>query len=73
MDGATEIMKDLLMNGEEDIPAFLGGTADHDQYYPEEYYSKNQGEGSLKFDYFGMIERLKESAKEWEEKFGKKN
>jgi len=73
MDGATEIMKDLLMNGEEDIPAFLGGTADHDQYYPEEYYSKNQGEGSLKFDYFGMIERLKESAKEWEEKFGKKD
>jgi hypothetical protein len=46
---------------------------DHDQYYPEEYYSKNQGEGSLKFDYFGMIERLKESAKEWEEKFGKKD
>ena len=27
-------------------------------------------EGSLKFDYFGMIDRLKESAKEWEEKFG---
>jgi hypothetical protein len=73
MEGATELMKDLLMNGEEDIPSFLGGTADHDQYYPEEYYSKNRGEGSLKFDYFGMIERLKESAKEWEEKFGKKN
>jgi len=72
MDNATEIMKDMLMNGEEDIPTFLGGTADHDQYYPDEYYAKNQGEGSLKFDYFGMIERLKEQAKIWEEKFGTK-
>lgn len=72
MDNATAIMKELLMNGEEDIPTFLGGTADHDEFYPEEYYSKNQGEGSLKFDYFGMIERLKENAKLWEEKFGKK-
>eukprot|EP00985_Skeletonema_marinoi_P022210 scaffold14073_cov137-Skeletonema_marinoi.AAC.1 len=72
MDNATEMMKDMLMNGEEDIPTFLGGTADHDQYYPDEYYAKNQGEGSLKFDYFGMIERLKEQAKIWEEKFGTK-
>lgn len=72
LDNAVDIMKEMLMNGEEDIPTFFGGTADHDQYYPEEYYSKNQGEGSLKFDYFGMIERLKESAKVWEEKYGKK-
>ncbi len=70
LDDATDMMKEMLMNGEEDIPTFFGGTADHDALYPEEYYSKAQGEGSLKFDYFGMIDRLKESAKEWEEKFG---
>ena len=72
IDGATELMKEMLMNGEDDIPMFFGGTANHDEFYPEEYYSKNQGEGSLKFDYFGMVDRLKEQSKEWEEKFGTK-
>jgi hypothetical protein len=64
---AREIMKEWLMHGEEDIPTFFGGKSEHDKLYPEEGYSKVQGQGSLKFDYFGMIERLKESAKEWEE------
>ena len=65
---AVEILKEKLMNGEDDIPTFFHGPMDHDQYYPEEGYSKVRGEGSLKFDYFGMIERLQASAKEWEEK-----
>ena len=66
VDDARELMKDLLLHGEDDIPTFFGGPADHDKYYPEEGYSKKQGQGSLKFDYFGMVERLKEQAKEWE-------
>eukprot|EP00956_Cyclotella_meneghiniana_P012034 scaffold17061_cov77-Cyclotella_meneghiniana.AAC.2 len=61
-----EWMKERLMHGEADIPEFFGGPAKHDEFYPEEYYSKNRGQGSLKFDYFGMIERLQASAKEWE-------
>ena len=64
---AKGVMADWLMNGADDIPTFFGGTADHEQYYPEEGYSKNKGQGNLKFDYFGMIERLQASAKEWEE------
>mmetsp|Transcript_15551 Transcript_15551/g.32727 ORF Transcript_15551/g.32727 Transcript_15551/m.32727 type:complete len:345 (+) Transcript_15551:105-1139(+) len=67
VDDAREIMKGWLMHGEDDIPTFFGGKADHDEYYPEESYSKIKGQGNLKFDYFGMIERLQASAKEWEE------
>lgn len=69
---AQEILKEWLAHGEEDIPTFFHGTADHDQFYPEEAYSKNKGQGTLKFDYFGMIERLQASAKEWEENQKKK-
>ncbi|KAL7510071.1 hypothetical protein ACHAXN_007022 [Cyclotella atomus] len=71
IDDARDIMKDWLLHGEDDIPKFFGGPADHDKLYPEESYSKNQGQGCLKFDYFGMVERLKESAKEWEAKQSK--
>lgn len=67
VDDAREILTNRLANGEDDIPTFFGGPVDHDKIYPEEGYSKNQGQGTLKFDYFGMIERLKASAKEWEE------
>jgi len=57
-------MKELLMNGEDDIPTFFGGTADHDKLYPDQSYAPNRGQGTLKFDYFGMVERLqKESNK----------
>jgi hypothetical protein len=65
---ACEILKEWMMHGEDDIPTFFGGKCDHDKYYPEEGYCKNKGQGTLKFDYFGMIDRLKASAKEWEEK-----
>lgn len=67
LEQSTPILKEWLMHGEDDIPTFFGGKSNHDELYPDEYYSKNQGEGCLKFDYFGMIERLKTSAKEWEE------
>jgi len=68
VDDAREILKGWLPNGEDDIPTFFGGTVDHDKIFPEEAYSKKQGQGTLKFDYFGMIERLQASAKEWEAK-----
>ena len=64
---AQEIMKEWLFHGEDDIPTFFGGKANHDEFYPEEGYSKNKGQGTLKFDYFGMLERLKSHAKEWED------
>merc|ERR1712232_1071620 len=55
----TEKMgEDVLLNGEDDIPSFFCGKSDHDKLYPEEYYCPNRGEGSLKFDYYGMIKRL---------------
>lgn len=52
----------LLVNGEKDLPDFLGGPAVHDTMYPEESKSTLQdGGGILKFDYFGMMARLKAS------------
>lgn len=71
-DDARGILKGWLEGGEADIPTFFRGAADHDKLYPEEAHSKPQGQGTLKFDYFGMIERLQASAREWEEKQKKK-
>jgi len=67
MDSQTIIPKleELLLNGKDDIPTFFGGTADHDQYYPDEYNCPNRGEGCLKFDYFGMVERLEKARDEY--------
>jgi len=42
----------------EDIPDFMGGSASHDVYYPDESKCPNRGKGCLKFDWYGMIERL---------------
>jgi len=67
--GAEEgktILKDILLNGEDDVPTFMGGTANHDEFYPDEGYCPNRGEGTLKFDYFGMVERLEKVKAEWE-------
>jgi hypothetical protein len=55
----------MLMNGEDDIPTFFGGPVDHDQYYPEEGKCPNRGQGTLKFDYFGMMERLAKAKEEY--------
>lgn len=59
-------LEDLLMNGADDVPTFFGGPCDHDKFYPEESKCPNRGEGTLKFDYFGMLERLKEKKDEYE-------
>jgi len=60
-------LKDLLLNGEDDIPTFFGGPVDHDQWYPEEKNCPNRGEGKLKFDYFGMVDRLEQAKGEYAE------
>jgi len=59
-------MDELLLNGEADIPVFFGGKCDHDVYYPDEYYCPNRGEGTLKFDFFGMLERLEKVTAEYD-------
>eukprot|EP00934_Nitzschia_sp_Nitz4_P002541 Nitzschia sp. Nitz4//scaffold92_size79448//17640//18783//NITZ4_005385-RA/size79448-augustus-gene-0.30-mRNA-1//-1//CDS//3329560168//2531//frame0 len=66
MEGIKPKLKDLLYHGEEDIPKFFGGPADHDKYYPDESYCENRGKGNLKFDFFGMMERLEAAKKEFE-------
>lgn len=64
---ARALLTEWLQGGEADIPTFFKGTTDHDQYYPEEGASKVKGQGNLKFDYFGMVERLQADSKAWEE------
>ncbi|CAJ1966314.1 unnamed protein product [Cylindrotheca closterium] len=66
LDGVRDKLKDILMNGEEDIPTFFGGSCQHDNFYPEESSAENRGKGSLKFDYFGMVDRLVQARKEFE-------
>ena len=46
-----------LLNGEDDIPTFLGGKADHDKFYPKDGAFPDK---ALNFDYNGMMERLVE-------------
>lgn len=60
-------LEELLLHGAEDIPTFFGGTSNHDRYYPEESKCPNRGQGTLKFDYYGMVERLAEQKTEYEE------
>ena len=62
-DDVSAKLNELLLNGEDDLPTFFGGKANHDKLYPDEGYCPNRGEGNLKFDYFGMVERL-EAAKD---------
>mmetsp|Transcript_14315 Transcript_14315/g.34611 ORF Transcript_14315/g.34611 Transcript_14315/m.34611 type:complete len:337 (+) Transcript_14315:76-1086(+) len=66
LEGIRPKLKDLLLNGEEDIPKFFGGPADHDAYYPDPSYCENRGQGSLKFDWYGMVERLEKAKAEFE-------
>mmetsp|Transcript_15418 Transcript_15418/g.24977 ORF Transcript_15418/g.24977 Transcript_15418/m.24977 type:complete len:344 (+) Transcript_15418:84-1115(+) len=66
VEGIKPKLVDLLLHGEEDIPKFFGGPADHDAYYPDESYCPNRGEGTLKFDWYGMVERLEKAKKEFE-------
>ena len=66
LEGAQAKLKDVLLHGEDDIPNFFGGPCNHDELYPEEYYCKNQGQGNLKFDFYGMVERLEKAKAEYE-------
>lgn len=66
LDDARELLGEWLLNGKDDIPTYFGGPVDHDKFYPEESASTNKGQGTLKFDYFGMVERLQKAGKEWE-------
>jgi len=67
MGDARTLLTEWLHGGEADIPTFFQGTSDHDVYYPEEGASKVKGGGTLKFDYFGMVERLQMDSKAWED------
>jgi len=58
-------LSQYLLNGEDDIPTFLGGPADHDQYYPKEGSFPDK---TLKFDFYGMKERLEADIKEFQSK-----
>lgn len=53
-------LSDILLNGEVDIPTFLGGKCNHDEFYPISGTSSNK---VLKFDYEGMRERLEADIK----------
>lgn len=66
IDGIKPKLADLLLNGEEDIPKFFGGPIDHDALYPDEAYCENRGQGTLKFDWYGMVERLEIAKAEFE-------
>jgi len=54
----------VLMNGVNDIPDFLGGTCNHDVFYPSE---GTFPERTLKFDHRGMIRRLEKALKDFSE------
>jgi hypothetical protein len=56
---------EILLHGEDDIPTFFGGKVNHDQFYPEESKCPNRGEGTLKFDYLGMVDRLEKTKAEF--------
>jgi len=66
IDQMKEKLSDILLNGEMDVPTFFGGPCDHDALYPDEGKCPNRGQGTLKFDYFGMVERLKKEKDDYE-------
>lgn len=66
LDEIRERCNELLLNGKDDIPNFFNGPCDHDKYYPDESKSNIRGDGVLKFDYYGMLERLQKSKDEYE-------
>lgn len=48
-------LSNILLNGEDDIPTFMGGSNDHDQFYPTNGLFPDK---VLAFDHDGMINRL---------------
>ena len=67
LEKSKEQLEEMLLNGADDIPTFMGGTKSHDDIFPDESKCPNRGEGMLKFDYFGMVERLQKAKVEFEE------
>jgi len=67
LDHVQDKLEDMLLHGFDDIPTFFGGPAEHDEYYPEEKFCPNRGQGTLKFDWYGMMERLKEQKSQFEQ------
>ena len=66
IDEARSHLEDLLLRGNDDLPTFFGGpNGEHDKLYPDESYCPNRGKGTLKFDYFGMIERLEKAKQDY--------
>ncbi|VEU34264.1 unnamed protein product [Pseudo-nitzschia multistriata] len=68
VEGAKPKLAELLLNGEEDIPNFFGGPCNHDEYYPDPSQCENRGQGTLTFDWYGMVERLEKAKREFEAK-----
>jgi len=62
---SKEKLNDILLNGEDDIPTFLGGTSSHDELFP---YEGKFPKKDLKFDLFGMEERLEKVINEFHSK-----
>lgn len=63
-----EKLAGLLLNGYDDVPTFFGGpNTDHDKFYPDESNYPPATESSLlKFDFLGMVERMKQQRKEYD-------
>ena len=62
---SKEKLGSILMNGEEDIPTFLGGTNDHDVFYPKNGKFRDR---TVTFDFEGMKERLAKSVEDFKTK-----
>lgn len=67
--GQDDVKERLLeLIPEDEVPTFFGGPCDHDQWYPDESKCPNRGQGVLKFDFFGMIDRLEKAKEEYMKK-----
>lgn len=68
VEGIKPKLAELLLNGEEDIPTFFDGPCKHDEYYPDPSQCENRGQGTLTFDWYGMMDRLENAKKDFEAK-----
>mmetsp|Transcript_33323 Transcript_33323/g.38609 ORF Transcript_33323/g.38609 Transcript_33323/m.38609 type:complete len:345 (-) Transcript_33323:197-1231(-) len=73
VEGIREKLEKILPNGKDDIPTFFNGPVNHDEFYPDESYCSKKGPGVLKFDFYGMIERLEKARDDFEAKSASSN
>lgn len=59
-------LESILWRGQEDIPTFFGGPVNHDQFYPAVDQCPSRGGGLLKFDWYGMMDRLRQEKEAFE-------